>query len=79
MRFYPSSGQNILSDIVDDTEKARLSLVNKLFCGMHVIDGLAHQVGTTLAMWESLIFQQDKVGNAKIPVEPPHTHIRWGE
>ncbi|KAK1164668.1 hypothetical protein AOXY_G15031 [Acipenser oxyrinchus oxyrinchus] len=63
----------ILPDIVDgfteysETEQAKLSLVNELFCGLHLIDGLAHQANVTLSVWEGMIFGKDKVGSQSLP------------
>lgn len=71
----------ILPDIVEgyaqlpDSEKSKLAVVNELFCGMHVIDGLAHQTGATLDLWETLVFKGDKVGSAKLDL----THKSGGE
>ncbi|XP_041715557.2 uncharacterized protein LOC121548221 [Coregonus clupeaformis] len=44
-----------------DAEKVMLSLVNELFCGLHLIDGLAHQAKTTLLLWEKQIFGDKEV------------------
>lgn len=43
-------------------EKTIISLVNQLFCGLHLIDGLAHQAKTTLLLWEKMILGQKEVG-----------------
>ncbi|XP_019911766.2 uncharacterized protein LOC105008929 [Esox lucius] len=41
------------------SDKQMMSLVNELFCGLHLIDCLAHQAKTTLLIWERII-----LGNA---------------
>ncbi|MGH0147156.1 UNVERIFIED_CONTAM: hypothetical protein FKN15_069937 [Acipenser sinensis] len=63
---------DILPDIVEgfnefsETEKTRLSLLNELFCGLHLIDGLAHQANVTLSVWEGMIFGGDRVGSLRL-------------
>lgn len=47
-----------------DAEKVMLSLVNELFCGLHLIDGLAHQAKTTLLLWEKQIFGDKEAGGS---------------
>ncbi|KAL1007697.1 hypothetical protein UPYG_G00090370 [Umbra pygmaea] len=44
-------------------ERIRLCFVNKLFGGLHVIDGLVHQAKTTLLLWENVIFVDKEVGS----------------
>ncbi|CAB1338979.1 unnamed protein product [Coregonus sp. 'balchen'] len=49
-------------DVFSHAEKTMMSLVNQLLCGLHLIDGLAHQASTTLLLWENIIFGENKVG-----------------
>ncbi|XP_012992838.3 uncharacterized protein LOC105013825 [Esox lucius] len=42
------------------TEKRMVSLVSQLLCGLHLIEGLAHQAETTILLWERMILG-DKV------------------
>ncbi|XP_014030491.2 uncharacterized protein [Salmo salar] len=44
------------------TEKTMMCLVSQLFCGLHLIDGLAHQAKTTLLLWENMILGDKEVG-----------------
>ncbi|CAB1339661.1 unnamed protein product [Coregonus sp. 'balchen'] len=44
------------------TEKTMMTLVSQLFCGLHLIDGLAHQAKTTLLLWENMILGDKEVG-----------------
>uniref|UniRef100_W5MZG7 Uncharacterized protein n=1 Tax=Lepisosteus oculatus TaxID=7918 RepID=W5MZG7_LEPOC len=60
---------NIVERFVNysESEKAKLSLVNELFCGLHLIDGLAHQANVTLALWEKMMFGDANVGSRCLP------------
>ena len=64
---------SILPDIVEDfdqcseVEKARLCVVNELFCGLHLIDGLAHQANTALSTWEDMVFGSAEIGSSRHP------------
>ncbi|MBN3312970.1 SPIN4 protein, partial [Atractosteus spatula] len=63
---------DILPEIVDgfddlsETDKARIGVINELFCGLHLIDGLAHQANVTLSVWERMIFGGEKVGSVSL-------------
>ncbi|XP_031664181.1 uncharacterized protein LOC109884930 [Oncorhynchus kisutch] len=43
------------------TEKTMMCLVSQLFCGLHLIDGFAHQAKTTLLLWENMILGDKEV------------------
>ncbi|CAB1338978.1 unnamed protein product [Coregonus sp. 'balchen'] len=49
-------------DSFSHAEKTMMSLVNQLLCGLHLIDGLAHQANTTLLLWENIILGEKEVG-----------------
>lgn len=49
-------------DFYTHSEKAKLSCVNEVFCGLHLIDSLAHQAKATLLLWEKMIVEDEEVG-----------------
>lgn len=49
-------------DFYIHSEKAKLSCVNEVFCGLHLIDSLAHQAKATLLLWEKMIVEGEEVG-----------------